>query len=306
MLPIPQSTTRRVMLKVFLTGTTTAATGKTVSVKLSKAGSAFADPSAGATNATELASGWYYVDLSTTDTATLGDLIVRGTASGCDDSERLFGVVKATTGGLTALPDAAANANGGLPILSVSGTTLAYTISTVTTYTGDTPQTGDSFARIGATGSGLTSLAPSATALSTAQWTNARAGYLDNLSAGAVVLAGSAPSWYTAPANPATVVLTAGSFVTATFGTCDFTSTMKTSLSAATPAVTVSDKTGFKLASDGLDSIVIESGSACVGVLSGAATATVTIKGAGVATTRVVSTCDSDGNRSALVLTPPA
>ena len=34
-------------------------------------------------------------------------------------------------------------------------------IPTVTTLTGNTPQTGDSFARIGATGSGLTSLAPS-------------------------------------------------------------------------------------------------------------------------------------------------
>lgn len=33
------------------------------------------------------------------------------------------------------------------------------TVSTLTTYTGNTPQTGDSFARIGATGSGLTSLA---------------------------------------------------------------------------------------------------------------------------------------------------
>ncbi len=60
---------------------------------------------------------------------------------------------------------------------------------TINAYTGNTVQTGDSFARIGATGSGLTSLAPSATALSTVQWTNTRAGYLDNLSAGAVALA---------------------------------------------------------------------------------------------------------------------
>jgi hypothetical protein len=45
-------------------------------------------------------------------------------------------------------------------------------------------QTGDSFARIGATGSGLTSLAPASSALSTANWTNARAGYLDNLNVG--------------------------------------------------------------------------------------------------------------------------
>jgi len=60
---------------------------------------------------------------------------------------------------------------------------------TVTTYTGNTPQTGDSYARIGATGSGLTSLAPSSTALSTATWTGTRAGYLDNLSGGAVATA---------------------------------------------------------------------------------------------------------------------
>lgn len=40
-------------------------------------------------------------------------------------------------------------------------------------------QTGDSFARIGATGSGLTSLAPSATALSTAVWTSTIAGRID-------------------------------------------------------------------------------------------------------------------------------
>jgi hypothetical protein len=52
-----------------------------------------------------------------------------------------------------------------------------------TDYSGNTVQTGDSYARIGATGSGLTSVAPSATALSTANWTNTRAGLLDNLDA---------------------------------------------------------------------------------------------------------------------------
>lgn len=54
-----------------------------------------------------------------------------------------------------------------------------------------------------------------------------------------------------------TTNITAGTITTVTNLTNaptagDFTSTMKTSLSAATPAVTVSDKTGFKLASDGL------------------------------------------------------
>lgn len=50
---------------------------------------------------------------------------------------------------------------------------------TIGTYTGNVPQTGDAFLRIGATGSGLTSLAPSATALSSAVWTPTIAGFLD-------------------------------------------------------------------------------------------------------------------------------
>lgn len=60
---------------------------------------------------------------------------------------------------------------------------------TITTYTGNTPQTGDSFARIGAAGAGLTSLAQAATALSTATWTTARAGYLDSLNTGVTLAA---------------------------------------------------------------------------------------------------------------------
>lgn len=75
-------------------------------------------------------------------------------------------------------------------------------VDTLTTYTGNTPQTGDSFARIGATGSGLTSLAPSATALSTAQWTNARAGYLDNINN--ATLAGA--SFPTDPADQSLII----------------------------------------------------------------------------------------------------
>src|ERR1051325_6963072 len=101
MIQIPQSTSRVVMLKVFTTGTTTAATGKTVAITISKNGGAFANPNAGATNATEVSNGWYKVTLDTTDTGTVGDLVVRGTATGCDDSERIFGVVSATSGGLT-------------------------------------------------------------------------------------------------------------------------------------------------------------------------------------------------------------
>jgi hypothetical protein len=52
-------------------------------------------------------------------------------------------------------------------------------VDALTTYTGNTPQTGDSFARIGAAGAGLTSLAPAATALSTAVWTATIANRID-------------------------------------------------------------------------------------------------------------------------------
>lgn len=62
---------------------------------------------------------------------------------------------------------------------------------TINAYTGNTVQTGDSFARIGATGSGLTSLAASATALSTTQWTNARAAFLDNINNAALATTAS-------------------------------------------------------------------------------------------------------------------
>lgn len=98
---LPQSTAARVVMKVYLSSDhVSSATGKTVAITLSKAGGAFANPSAGATNATEIANGWYYVDLSTTDTGTTGALIVRGTSAACDDAERPYHVVNANTGEL--------------------------------------------------------------------------------------------------------------------------------------------------------------------------------------------------------------
>lgn len=112
---IPQSTAIRVAFKAYLASDhVSAATGKTIAVVISKNGAAFANPNAGATNATAIASGWYYVDLDTTDTGTAGPLIVRGTEGTIDDAEVYFRVVAATNGGFTALPNAAAEAAGGL------------------------------------------------------------------------------------------------------------------------------------------------------------------------------------------------
>lgn len=74
------------------------------------------------------------------------------------------------------------NAPGAANGMLIAGSNAATTFATLTSTgaftingTSNVAQTGDSFARIGSTGSGLTSLAPSATALSTAQWTNSLA-----------------------------------------------------------------------------------------------------------------------------------
>jgi hypothetical protein len=81
--------------------------------------------------------------------------------------------------------------------------------------------------------------------------------------------------------------------------------------------VAAGSKAGYSLAAAGLDQVVIEAGmnarqamaitsAGIAGVLSGAATTTVVIKGAGVATTRITATVDADGNRSEVTLALPS
>lgn len=76
------------------------------------------------------------------------------------------------------------------------------------------------------------------------------------------------------------------------------------------------DKSGYSLAGAGLDAIVIEPGvnarqalspilAATAGVLTGAGTGTIAIRGGNVATTRIMAATDALGNRSAVVLTLP-
>jgi hypothetical protein len=152
---VPQSTTLRVPLHAYLASDhATDATGLTLAVTISKNGAAFGNPSAGATNATSIGNGWYYVDLSATDTGTLGPLLVRGTAATADnvDVPPLL-VVDATNGGWTHL-DATITSRT-KPADTQARVTL---VDTLTTYTGNTPQTGDAFARLGAAGAGLTAL----------------------------------------------------------------------------------------------------------------------------------------------------
>lgn len=86
MFSIPQSTAFTAVFKAYQSSDhVTEATGKTIAITISKAGGAFGNPNAGATNATEISGGWYKVALDATDTGTVGLLALRGTASGIDD-----------------------------------------------------------------------------------------------------------------------------------------------------------------------------------------------------------------------------
>lgn len=98
----------------------------------------------------------------------------------------------------------------------------------------------------------------------------------------------------------------------------NFTGTdVKATLDGEEVTPTAASKTGYKLASDGLDSVVIETGlnarqalsviaASAAGVLDGAATEEITMAAAGVpATNRITATVDENGNRSAVTLSPP-
>jgi len=128
-----------------------------------------------------IGNGRYYADLTQTLVATAGDSIETrfksaNTAETPGDSVRVvaFDPYDAVRLGVTALPNAAADAAGGLPISDAGGLDLdgvldaavstrqpsgavdlnadqsGVTIGTVSTLTGHTAQTGDSFARLGA------------------------------------------------------------------------------------------------------------------------------------------------------------
>ncbi len=88
-------------------------------------------------------------------------------------------------------------------------------------------------------------------------------------------------------------------------------------VAAAVTVGTVNDKAGYTLAPSGLDAIQVESGvnarqalspilAASAGVVSGAGTGVVVIKGGNSSTTRISATTDNAGNRSSVTLTLPS
>lgn len=166
---IPQSATIRVPLQAYLSSDhVSAATGKTIAITISRNGAAYGNPSAGATNATEIASGSYYVDLSTTDTGTTGPLFVLGTAASTDNVVAIYNVVndQPQTGDAYARLGAPAGASVSADIAAVKSDSAAVKVQTdklsftvanqidanVLDWKSATApaMTGDAFARLGA------------------------------------------------------------------------------------------------------------------------------------------------------------
>lgn len=201
---IPQSVAKKVTFRAFLASDgKTPATGKTIAITISKNGGAFGNPNAGATNATEISSGFYKFDLDTTDTGTLGPLVWRGAHADINDAADSYTVADPYNAGFTGVPGAPPFATGGL-----AGHTLLQTIADrIGAFTGTGVNTILGFFKsllsksastpsdVGGTFDATTDsteairdyTAPASTALSTAQWSNARALYLDNLNVGGAV-----------------------------------------------------------------------------------------------------------------------
>jgi hypothetical protein len=114
---------------------TTGATGKTVTVTLSKNGGLFG---AAAGAVTEVANGWYSLAGNATDRSTLGPLVLHATATGCDPYDPpAWDIITvdpfAAQFGITALPTAAANTTGGLSSdVLLGGTASAGTTNSIT------------------------------------------------------------------------------------------------------------------------------------------------------------------------------
>ncbi len=91
---IPQSVAYLVVFRAYLSADgTTPATGKTIAITISKNGAtSFSNPAAGATNATEMASGFYKFTLATGDTGTIGPLAWRGTNVDINDAGDVLSV----------------------------------------------------------------------------------------------------------------------------------------------------------------------------------------------------------------------
>ena len=326
---IPQSIAKRVPLLAFDSSDhTSPASGKTIAVVISKNGAAFGNPSAGPTNATEIGSGWYYVDLSTTDTGTSGPLLVVGTAAGIDPiNAPPICVVNAHNAGFDALPAAAAEAAGGLytrgtgagqinqpsngeidvAVVDKTGfeLTSAYDPAKTAAQPGDVMKVSSGTgANEILTSSGKVSIVPADIATIAADvWDEPIAGHLTAGSTGAELSAAGGDPWSTA---------VPGSYGSGTAGKILGDNLNATVSSRATPADIPSVPTANQNADALLDRASgVETSwtlrqamrvmlAVLAGKLSGAATTTITIRDVGDTKNRVTATVDTNDNRTAV------
>lgn len=168
----------------------------------------------------------------------------------------------AVRGGMTALPNVASGSAGAI-ITSGTGTAqlsvTAGAVNTLTTYTGDTPQSGDSFARLGVAGVGLTNLGDARIANLDATVSSrlATAGYTAPLSAVSTRAAVGMAS-----ANLDTQLAAIDADVLTRLSTGGYTAPDNASVAAilgqtGTTGVVVAaaSKTGYALSAAGLDTI---------------------------------------------------
>ncbi len=207
---IPAAVAKLVVFRSYLSSDhVTPATGKTIAITISKNGAAFGNPNVGALNATEISSGFYKFTLDTTDTGTTGPLTWRGAAATIDDAADIYSVVSANNAGFAGIPDATAGAANGLLISGAnSGTTTLGSLTVTGAFTNngtvDVAQTGDSFARIGAAGAGLTAVVAASVTGAVGSVTGLTASNLD-----ATVSSRLATAGYTTPPSVATILTTA-------------------------------------------------------------------------------------------------
>jgi hypothetical protein len=127
----------------------------TLAVTISKNGAGFAAPS-GALS--EISAGWYKLAGNATDTNTAGPLAVHATVATADPFDQMVAFVLDPTVQLFGVNVVAINSVSTGPVTSVKAVQGLSVADTIATYTGNTPQSGDSFARIGANGASLTAL----------------------------------------------------------------------------------------------------------------------------------------------------
>lgn len=241
-------------------------------VTLSKNGAAFASP-AGAVS--EIGVGWYKVAGNATDSSAFGPLVLHAEADGADPQDEIFQVV----------------AYDPLDAAALGLSRLDAAVSSRSIYAG-------------ADTAGTTTLLSRVT--------------------GDVALASQIPTDFTADLFQAAGVFSTGALANSpTGGTAPTVAQIRTEMDAnSTKFATL--VSGVRLTSDGLDPVIVEVAAggapqinarqalalvvdaAGSGILSGAATSTVTVKNPGGTATRIVATCDTSGNRSAVMLTPPS